>query len=290
MAILLACSANSEEASHLVRIQAPQAEVDASHTYFVGLIKLALSKVTAPQNRKTVKFSLNMPQARALKELELGHRIDVYWAGTSIEREERLRAIRIPLLKGLLGYRVALVHKDIHLALSSVETAKALLQYRPCQGELWPDTSILEAGGFTVLKSPRYEPMFKQVNLRRCDFFPRGVHEAGAEYKAAKKIYPNIRLNKDVIIHYPFPMYFFVNKSNRQLAELIRKGLEKAIDDGSFAQHMHTSEVTKGLFPVESWINVRFLELPNPLLPADTDTKNPRYWIQHKEHNITFLK
>ena len=289
--LCLICTSVFSESNNVVRVQAQQDEsLDASYQYFVGLLELALSKVTTPETRKTIMPAIYMPQARALRQVEMGKRIDIYWAGTSIDREQSLLPIKIPLLKGLLGFRVGIMHKDVEEGFRNIGSVKNFLKYRPCQGEGWPDTDILTAGGFDVVKNPSFEAMFKQVNIKRCHFFPRGIHEAGPEYMASREEFPDLRLNQELIIHYPFPMYFFVNKNNIELANLVTKGLEKAIDDGTFDKHMHDSQVTKHLFPVEKWIHAKFLELENPLLPKDANITDSRYWIQYKERDVELLR
>ena len=49
-----------------------------------------------------------MSQTRAARELELGN-IDFIWTGTSAEYEQRFRAVRIPVLRGLDGYRICVI-------------------------------------------------------------------------------------------------------------------------------------------------------------------------------------
>ncbi|WNO09681.1 hypothetical protein [Teredinibacter sp. KSP-S5-2] len=278
-------AANGWGQSHdplIVRVPAPQEQtLDASYNYFTGLLQLALAKGAGSEWHLSTVSSNNMSQARMLRQIQLENKIDIYWAGTSIKREKALHAIRVPLLKGLLGFRVAIMHKSVEGHYQSINNAKAFYRLKPCQGADWPDSDILEHSGFRVIRNPSLKGMYEQVSIMRCHFFPRGIHEVEAEYSAVIQRYPNLKLNKSLIIHYPFPMYFFVNKHNDALIDVVRRGLELAIDDGSFEYYMRTSDVTKHLFPLDSWIHARYLELKNPFLPADTDTHNPRYWIQY---------
>ena len=112
------------------------------------------------------------------------------------------------------------------------------------------------------------------------DFLPLSVSEINAEYKDNRREHANLRLYNRFIFYYPFPMYFFVNKENKELAKRIEQGLEKAIDSGEFDRYMQESKVTRHLFPIDNWIHVQYIAMKNPLLPKETDTENPRYWIQ----------
>lgn len=265
-----------------VRIRAPQSEFDASHQYFLKLIELALENTHIEgddASKKQIVMAPYMVQQRALEELRAGRLIDVYWAGTNIQREETLRAIKIPLAKGLLGFRVFATHKNMRDRMAKVKTLADLKQLTLCQGAHWPDTDILLASGLFVQPGAVYENMFRQVMGRRCDAFPRGIHEAFSEVQARQDRYPGLELYTDTIIYYPFPMYLFVNKNNEALALRLEQGLEKALDDGSFDAHLRNSAVTSHLFPLSKWIGRDYIKLSNPFLPQDTPVGNPRYWI-----------
>lgn len=262
-----------------IRIRAPQSEFDASHSYFIGLIKLAYQK-----NNKEVNlvFAPYMPQKRALSELQAERLIDIYWAGMDAARASEFSVVNIPLVKGLLGFRVFITHQDNLKKFKNMSTLSDLKKVNLCQGSHWPDTDIMLAAGLNILPNPIYENMFSQTYIKRCDAFPRGINEAMSEYQARRIVMPELVLYQDLILHYPFPMYFFTSAKNSQLADFIQTGLEKAIDDGSFAQYMKSHPTTKHLFPIETWKNARFIKLENPFLPEGLDTENPRYWISVK--------
>jgi len=263
-----------------VRVKEKQSQYDASHNYFTGLLELALSKQELIHNWQVHIQQGLMTQERALHQLKLNQSYDVYWAGTTRERERHLRAIRIPLTKGLLGFRASLVHRDNIDRIDAITNRQQLLDLLPCQAAHWPDTEILLNAGFSVVSSPVYEGLFKQLRTKRCHFFPRGVAEATPEYLARREAYPEIQLYQNTIIHYPFPMYFFVSRNRQLLALAIEQGLEAAIDDGSFEKYLANHETTRHLFPLDTWLHARYFMLENPTLPDDTITTDTRYWIQ----------
>ena len=100
--------------------------------------------------------------------------IDLSWAGTSEELEKVLLPIRIPLLKGLLGSRVSIIHKR-NLAIFENITEEKLQSLVACQGTDWGDSDILEANDYKVLRVARFDLMFKMLNRARCDYFPRAI-------------------------------------------------------------------------------------------------------------------
>jgi hypothetical protein len=103
--------------------------------------------------------------------------IDLFWATTSLDREEALRPIRIPLLKGLMGHRVLLIQADDQDTFSQVKTLEDLQKLRAGQGADWPDTGILRSNGIEVVTSSYYDALPRMLAAGRFDFFPRGAAE-----------------------------------------------------------------------------------------------------------------
>lgn len=259
-----------------IKIIPPQSKFDTSHKYFFTLLKKALKKNS---NYTSITFSKRMEQGRALIELKNNKKIDVYWAGTSIKRQKELRAIKIPLLKGLLGFRVLVINKDDEKKFDNITTINQLKKLTACQGTYWPDTYILENSNFNVIKNTNYESMFLQVSKKRCDYFPRGIHEGYSEVLKRTNEYPSLMLYDKIIIYYPFPMYFFVSKENEFLAEKIQKGLIKMIKDGSFDKHLEQSDITKHIFPIKKWSNKKIFKIENPYLSKEINIYDSKYWI-----------
>lgn len=263
-------------ATDTISIRGPQSEFDASQSYYEGLIRLAYEKHGKIVN---IVYSPYMVQKRALLELQAGRLIDVYWAGTNAARSSQPGVVDIPLIKGLLGFRVFLTHKDNIDKLAKIRTLDDLKQFSFCQGSHWPDTDIMLAAGLNVLPNPIYESMFLQTIKKRCDAFPRGINEALSEFELRQYSMPNLALYDDLILYYPFPMYFFTSPKKPEIASILKSGLEKAIDDGSFDYYIETHPTTRHLFPLKNWNNAHYIKLENPFLPSDIDTTNNRYWL-----------
>ncbi|ESP91741.1 MULTISPECIES: hypothetical protein [Pseudoalteromonas] len=264
-------------ATETIRVRGSQSEYDSTHNYYVGLIELAFDKLNKPIR---IQFSPYMVQDRALFELQSNRLIDLYWAGTNQQRESELGVVPIPLIKGLLGYRVFTIHQDSEQFFSQIKSLKSLKNTTLCQGQHWPDTDIMLAAGLSVITNVVYENMFKQVYADRCKAFPRGINEAFSEVESRKKIMPKLMVFDDVILHYRFPMYFFTHKNNTQLIDDLKSGLMLAIKDGSFDQYIQTHPTTKHLFPLSKWDDKTILTIDNPFLPKSTLTDDKELWIE----------
>lgn len=262
----------------IVRVLSPQSIEDVSQDYYYGLLEKALVNGNGSKYKLKVIDASNLTQGRSMQLLAENF-LDVYWMGDSKIREDRFRAIKIPLMKGLLGYRVSIVKKDNLNELTSLSESQ-FKQKIACQGEHWPDTQILRHNQYVVNPVARYDLMFGMLSKGRCDYFPRAVFEGYGELAVAQQELKNITVLDDVILYYPFPIYFFVNKTNTELGNVIETGLEQMIDSGEFDEFIKTHNVTKHVFPLEKWQKKKIFQLSNPFLPDDTDINNSRYWLR----------
>jgi len=245
---------------------------DPQQRYMLALLRLACNKASV--NCK-LQAARSMVQSRAILQLQRpDSSIDLLWTMTSKERERQLQPVRIPLYKGLIGWRVALLGEGREQLLAEVHNTDDLRAYSAGQGHDWPDVNILRAAGLTVLTSSDYEPLFSMLNQQRFDYFPRAVIEVESEYEAHKS--SGITIDPHILLHYPTAFYFFVAPGNKTLASMLETGLERAISDGSFDRlfrQFHAGALRR------LQLNKRvIIRLGNPLLPAETPLQRKELW------------
>jgi hypothetical protein len=266
-----------------IRILAPRAKIDPVYDYFIELTRLALSKNEHlyPKSKLVFVAHDDVTQGRSFMLLENNY-IDILWTGTNAKRELRYLPIPIPLFRGLLGYRVLLIRQEDKERFLQIKTPEQLKKLNACQGAHWPDSDILEANGYLVSRVVHFNAMFKMLAKKRCDYFPRAIFEGYAEQRITIQKYPNIILIDELILHYNFAIYYFVDKSNTVLAQRLEDGLNKALDDGSLMELMRKNQLSKHLFPLEQWQNKRYFELSNEILGSDLSLKNQQFWLNLK--------
>jgi hypothetical protein len=263
----------------VLRLAKPRSEFDISHQYYVGLLRLALQK--AAKGREIPKLTTTgvIEQRDSIQALTTANQLEVFWSGTDITKEQALRPIRIPLERGLMGFRKFTLVRNLKNQFDKIRSLEDLKQYKACLGRDWPDVKILQSAGLPVVLFDNYEELFKQVNAGACDYFPRGLHEGKAELSLRAAIYPNLVRYQDIILHYPFAVYYFTSKDNEALAKWIEEGLELLISSGELKTHMQQHPLTRHVFPLHEYTPQIWIHLPNPLLTATTDFNNRRYWI-----------
>ncbi|MBT2326367.1 transporter substrate-binding domain-containing protein [Variovorax paradoxus] len=259
----------------IVRFPRPEFDGDRRFDYPLQLLQLALSKTGTEYRIQTAEFPMN--QERQVLEIEAGRTIDVGPIPSSAEREARLLPIRIPVNKGILGWRLGLVRKGDKDLVAGVRTLDDLKGVRLAQGHEWPDTNILRANGIDVITAPKYEVLFKMLDGKRFDYFPRSVMEIWDEQAINAE---SLEVEPHLALHYFYDSYFMVNRKNTKLAQDIREGLEKAIADGSFDKLFlqHFGERLR-----KARLDKRtVIELRNPLLTPETPSNRPELWYDHR--------
>jgi hypothetical protein len=133
-----------------------------------------------------------------------------------------------------------------------------------CQASHWPDTKILMDAGLNVLKVNKFEAIYPMLSRKRCDYFPRGIHEGYGELKRYSLLNgDDLVMFDDFLLVYPFNMWLYVDVKNKNLYQRINYGLNTAVSDGSFKALMEQHPVTKHLFPLNKWNNKQLFIINN---------------------------
>ncbi len=274
---LLLQPTSSALADHSLRYPRPLPGHEQRNSYIMALLQLTLDK--ADSHLRLQPSRHHMEQRRALRELQLGRSVDVVWAMTSREREAELLPIRIPLDKGLLGWRLALVKKQARTPLGAIHDRQALHRLRAGQGHDWPDSQILAHNGLPVITSASYPSLFRMLEAGRFEYFPRSLLEIWDE--AAQPQNARLEVDRHLLLVYPTASYFFVSPGNTRLAGELQRGLEQALADGSFDRlfFAHYGDALQRARLSER----QLIELDNPLLPPDTPLQRAELWLSREQ-------
>ena len=245
--------------------------------YVVELLQLAIDHLPGQYQLQASREPMSQSRAQYALEHADPH-LQIMWAMTTGERETRLLPIRIPIYKGLIGWRVNLLRATDEQRLSPVNSLDDLKAIRFGQRHDWPDTPLLRANGLQVITSPSYDSLFNMLAARRFDAFPREVVTAWQEQARAVANGQALVVDEHVVLHYPTALYFFTSRQHPELAEDIRQGLEAAIADGSFEalfQAHHGATLRQARLAER-----RVIELRNPDLPSATPFARKELWYQ----------
>lgn len=208
------------------------------------------------------KSAVRMQQGRAVLQLQKGEGVDVVCYMTSAEREALLLPIRIPVDKGLIGWRLLMINKTQAMRWKRIAASSEFRELTAGQGSDWPDFAILRANGFKVYGTSNYDSLFSMLESERIDYLPRAVNEVWLEADAHQE---HLMVEPALAFRYVTASYFFVRKGNEQLAADIATGFDKMLADGSYEKMFQ--EYYGEVIRRSALKDRRIIELINPLLP-----------------------
>jgi hypothetical protein len=256
-------------------------DIDSRYEYDWAVLRVAMEK-TVPRFGpfELTQSTHAMSSQRITQELLMPDgRINVIARATSPEMEKNFLPVRLPIDRGLLGYRMFLVREADLPQFAAVRTLDDLRKLRVGQGKDWIDVPILSKGGFTVIEGTSYRGLFAMLDAGRFDFFSRGIDEAGREFRERTASYPHMAIEPTLLLQYPLPLYFFLRRDDegKLLAKRIEAGMEMMIKDGSLNilfQKYKGESIRSGALHKR-----RVLHLENPHLTPETPLLRGELWF-----------
>jgi len=265
----------------LVEVRFPDVPSDPVYRersrYFAALLELALANSGRP-HKLTAHAVPPFPASRTVKQMADG-RYNVAWAHTDPQRESELRPIRIPMYRGLGGWRLLFIREEDRELFSRISTVDQLREPIGGQGHDWPDTQILRANGFDIRTSVSRDSLFQLLNHKRIDFFPRGLNEVWDEQGLPET--KGLIVEKRLVLRYPTAFYLFVTRDNEELANILETGLERAIASGAF-QRMFMQFMGETIKKADLKRRT-ILEITNPTLSSKTPLERKELWFHPSE-------
>lgn len=263
-------------------VKVPRAENDMGRLPDL-LLNAALERggqhhITYPYgNTKTIPLSTRI---HGLKNGDL----DIFAALSTPEYEQEFIPVYIPIYRGMMGMRLAIVKKENKDIFKNVNTLDDLREFSAGQGTFWADSKILEYNALPLVKSLKYTNLFRMLEADRFDYFPRGIQEPWAEIKNHEDL--NLTVDSHIMLWYTAPFYFFVSRSNPELAEHITDQLEAMIADGSFMQIFYRDPEIKKALQLANIENRKILKIKNPFISDKTPIDRTELWYTPNYSNI----
>jgi hypothetical protein len=257
------------------------AQNDNRSIYPFELLKLALQKTQSEQDPDVFNIkSENVTQGR-LEKLLSNQKIDIAYLPTDKNRESEFIAVKVPIYRGMLGYRVLFINKKKEQEFAQLTTFSQFQEMTAGFGTHWTDIKILKSNGINVISTPYYRGLFEMLRFDRFDYIPRGIPEASEEYIEFSKLNKNLFIEESIGLYYPFYVYFFVSKQAPGLALRIERGLNALIEDGTF-QTLFLKHFQKNILTFNIPSRKTF-HLTNNYLPEGTAVVDTQWWLKsHK--------
>lgn len=254
-----------------VRLARPSFRIEARGWYPYELLAAALQAAGDGAHLRAVD---RMTDARALREMSSPQgEVDVVVAMPSPERDRLLRAVPVPLYRGLFGWRLLVVRRGEAERFSGMRQVADLAPMTFLQGEDWPDTEILRANGLQVRTGPRVDALYTLLGTGEGDAFPRGVTEPPGELAASGDRFEVV---PGLVLHYRADLFFYVRREHRSLAHRLHQALHRLQRAGThdrLLRSLHGDAIAQA-----GLAQRHVLRLRNPLLPASLTALPAQAW------------
>ncbi|MGL1903763.1 MAG: transporter substrate-binding domain-containing protein [Fibrobacterales bacterium] len=252
---------------------------DKRHVYSHRILKEALDATVTTHGKYLITYAKEpMSRGRALLLLKEGTTINVHEAPTRNEWEEAVLPVRVPIRKGLLGYRLFLINEKRVKEFANLSSIPQLKNLKAGSGTQWSITKVMKALNFELVTGSNYDGLFSMLDLDRFDYFPRGINEIYNELSAKQNTFPNMVIEPTKALYITTPTYLFVSPQYPKLAQRIKKGLDIIIDNGVF--EFVFKKYLGGFLNKSNLQNRLIFTIDNPLLSKETPLNIEKYWIK----------
>ncbi|HEY7885673.1 MAG TPA: hypothetical protein VIC08_12090, partial [Cellvibrionaceae bacterium] len=231
--LITTCLSAETDTGLVVTYRMPESATDQRHDYETELLRLVLEKTLKQYGPYQLQpgFAMNLPRAISMARNNEAENLFFKTSYSEVLNQE-FAYLPYPLDRGVLGYRVCFVNKDVAEKISQITHVEELKKYTIGQGVGWLDSAILQHNGFQVVESENYANLFLMLAAGRIDLFCRGATEIEAEWQAHREL-EGLALDESFALYYPLPRFFWTHTENKVALERINKGLVIALADGS---------------------------------------------------------
>jgi len=250
---------------------------EAHAAFALAVLELAMKTANVPYTIRQADVA--MERGRALAELAGGNSINLLWTSMDSRAESGLNVVRIPVNRGLIGYRLFVIRKDRQPEFDRVDNLADLRRLTAGQGLGWVDTDILLDAGLKVETSST-DTLFAMTRAGRVDYYPRGLIEAFPEMEARSRTDPELTVEKRLLLKYRSDFIFYVARRDPALASTIERGFTAAYRNGSYLRLFNTHPDIQNALTQARLRERRVIEVDNRYLSAADREIPEEYWMQ----------
>ncbi|WP_249555720.1 MULTISPECIES: hypothetical protein [Shewanella] len=245
-------------------INPPESNNDHRYQYTYDLLTLIIEATNNDFGVGTIQISdVVMSRNRIFRGLLEGKTVNVIAEASNSQWDEQLIPIKIPIRKGIQGFRVFIIKKQNLPIMANINTLAQLMALDTGSGSQWSSKAAMQNAGFNVIESIQYDNLFNMLSMGRFITFGRGVNEAFQEVEQFKQQYPDLVVDDNILLHIPLATYYYVAPNQPRLATRIKEGLKRIIANGKFDELFYRRHCE---FLLKSNINHRrVFKINNPL-------------------------
>ncbi|MFT7561837.1 MAG: hypothetical protein ACI93R_003768 [Flavobacteriales bacterium] len=209
---------------------------DARYAYHFELIERALKATTHEYGAYEIApYPVEIPNLRVTSEVSSGDRINIMWAPAIVDLDvSALKTIPIPIMKGLSGLRIAMIRVAEQDRFDEIKNLEDFRSVIIGQEHGWIDSQIYNHNKLEVEGFIGFESLIRSLALRRVDLVPLGANEILSVLENIKEEHSDLTFEKNLIIYYPLPVFFYISQRAPVLAERLERGMKIMKSSGEF--------------------------------------------------------
>lgn len=188
-------------------------------------------------------------------------------AGNTKLANEKKILIPLPLMKGLLGYRVLIIRATDKEKFAAIKSAQQLQQLRMGIPSTWADAELFRHNGYKVEEKGSFDDLFSRLENNEFDYVTFGANEVTGVFNERAAKSGKLIVESSLLVFYPFPLVFYVNPDNKALAGRVTQGLQIISGNGELDQ-IFKRYFAADLKSVDLAART-MIRLKNPILPAE---------------------
>lgn len=195
--------------------------------------------------------------------------IDIFGtvAGNTKLANEKKILIPLPLMKGLLGYRILIIRAADKEKFTAIKSAQQLQQLRLGIPSTWADAELFRQNGYKVEEKGSFDDLFTRLENNEFDYVSFGANEVAGVFSGRAAQSGKLIVDASLLVYYPFPLVFYVSPNNKVLAARVTQGLQAISSNGEL------DKIFNRYFGAELTIlklsDRTKITLKNPILPAE---------------------
>lgn len=188
-------------------------------------------------------------------------------AGNTKLADEKKILIPLPLMKGLLGYRILIIRAADKEKFAAIKSAQQLQQLRLGIPSTWADAELFRQNGYKVEEKGSFDDLFTRLENNEFDYVSFGANEVAGVFAQRAAQSGKLIVDSSLLVYYPFPLVFYVNPNNTALAERVTAGL-KIISSNDELDKIFNRYFGAELKTLNLSGRTKII-LKNPILPSD---------------------
>ena len=238
--------------------------------YELEILEAALNATKASQGQWQLQESLtDYPLAADEASVFRSKGFDIFGtvAGNAKLANEKKILIPLPLMKGLLGYRILIIRAADKEKFVAIKSAQQLQQLRMGIPSTWADAELFRHNGYKVEEKGSFDDLFTRLENNEFDYVTFGANEVTGVFSERAAKSDKLIVDSSLVVFYPFPLVFYVNPDSKALAARVTEGLQIISANGELDKIFNryfAADLAAVNLPARAMI-----KLKNPILPAE---------------------